>query len=79
MKLNVEVKVNVLDKVLNDGSDNKKYYNLTVFDSASHEAGTLRATEEVFNSVVVGKVNRLICEYNDRYNSFRAVAVVEGK
>ena len=79
MKLNVEVKVNVLDKVLNDGSDNKKYYNLTVFDSASHEAGTLRATEEVFNLVQIGKVNRLLCEYNDKYNSFRAVSVIEGK
>lgn len=79
MKLNVIVKVNVLDKVINDGSENKKYYNLTVFDSASHEAGTLRASQEVFDTVSLGKVNTLMCEYNDRYNSFRAVSVVEGK
>lgn len=78
MKLNVEIKVMVLDTVINE-VDNKKYFNLTVFDSSSHEAGTLKATESCFSSVAVGKVNKLLCEYNDRYNSFRAVSVVEGK
>lgn len=79
MKLSVEIRVTVLDSVINNGKDNKQYYNLTVFDSVSHEAGTLQANETCFNSVQIGKVNRLLCEYNDRFNSFRAVSVIEGK
>lgn len=77
MKLTVKVSVTVLDTVINE-SNNNKYFNLTVFDPVSHEAGTLKCNEDTFNNVQVGKKNVLICEYNDKYNSFRAVSIDQG-
>ena len=75
-----QVKLQVLAKSSNDYQGNK-YYKLTVFngDPATPEAGSLKCTEETFNSVTVGSVNTLNCEVNDDKGYIRAVSVDKGK
>lgn len=74
MKIQSEVSVVVLAKVENEYQGNK-YFNLTVFNDP--EAGTLKCNSDVYAGVSVGKLNKLVCEFNDKSNTFRAIAVKE--
>lgn len=74
MKIQSEISVVVLAKVENEYQGNK-YFNLTVFSDP--EAGTLKCNSDVYQGVQIGKPNRLVCEFNDKSNTFRAIAIKE--
>lgn len=74
MKIISVCELTVLANLVNE-VNGKNYYSLTVFDKSSGEAGTLKCTEDVYRGVVCGKENTLVCEYNDKYNSYRAVVI----
>ena len=74
MKLQMSQEVNVL-AVNADESKDKKYYRISFFDPVSGEAGQVNCTENVAADVKVGAMNCILFEYNDKYNSLRAVAV----
>ncbi len=74
MTINTENKIEVLAKNSRKGDNNQEFYNLAVM--VNGEAGNINCTEDVYNTVQVRAVNQLIYTYNDRYKSFRAIAVV---
>lgn len=74
MKIVSEINVVVLAKIENEYQGNK-YFNLTVFSDP--EAGTLKCNKEVYDLVQIGKPNRLVCEFNDKSNTFRAISIKE--
>lgn len=80
MILKCSVKLQVLAKSMNEYQGNK-YYKLTVFngDDKQPEAGSLKCSEDCFNSVTIGTVNLLNCEVNDDKGYIRAVSVEKGK
>lgn len=76
MIIKCQVKLQVLAKSSNEYQGNK-YYKLTVFngDPTSPEAGSLKCSEECFNTVQIGSINLLNCEVNDDKGYIRAVSV----
>lgn len=76
MKIQCDVSVVVLAKVENEYQGNK-YFNLTVFNDP--EAGSLKCNADVYSAVQVGKPNKLVCEFNDKTNTFRAISVKDIK
>lgn len=75
MKLEMSQEVNVLAINADDGKENKKYYRISIFDTVTGEAGQVNCTENVAADVKIGAMNLILFEYNDKYNSLRAVAV----
>ena len=73
MKLQFETKVMVLAKC--DPTKSKDgqttYYKATVMQG--QEAGQLSVSEEIYNSLEVGKVATVVCEYNDAYKSLKVL------
>ena len=80
MIIRCKVQLQVLAKSVNEYQGNK-YFKLTVFngDEKAPEAGSLKCSEECFNSVSVGSTNTLNCEVNDDKGYIRAVSVEKGK
>ena len=80
MIIKCDVKLQVLAKSSNEYQGNK-YYKLTVFngDATAPEAGSMKCTEECYNTVQVGSVNLLHCEVNDDKGYIRAVSVEKDK
>lgn len=79
MKLAMKSDLLVLKAIEEQGKDNKSYYRISVFDSSSGEAGVLNCTELVAKDVKVNEINSLIVEFNDKYNSIRAISVEKPK
>lgn len=75
MKITNKTSVLVLAKKETPGLKNpsQKYYSLVIMQDA--DAGSISCTKEVFDAVEDGKVNVLDTEYNQKYESFRAVGV----
>ena len=80
MIIKCKVQLQVLAKSVNEYQGNK-YYKLTVFnaDEKNPEAGTLKCSEDCYNSVNVGSSNVLNCEVNDDKGYIRAISVEKGK
>lgn len=72
MKINCEFESQVLasKKIVNQ-SNGKEYYQLTLFDVNSGEAGQLFTTEDIYKNVVAGQSYMFGAIYDDKYNSFK--------
>lgn len=75
MKITNKTSVLVLAKKETNGikDPNQKYYSLVIMQDA--DAGSISCTKEVYDGVVDGKVNVLDTEFNQKYESFRAVGI----
>lgn len=75
MKIQMSQEVMVLAVNSDEGKENKKYYRVSIFDPVTGEAGQINCTEDVAKDVKSGALNTILFEYNDKYNSLRAIAV----
>lgn len=71
MKLQVKTKMMILAKCEPTKSADGKstYYKATVMQG--QEAGQISVSEDIYNSLTVGKEESFVCEYRDDYKSFK--------
>lgn len=69
MKVELTGSMLVIARHTKDGKDGKKYFSVAV-DNGS-ESEDISCTEDVYNSVVIGKKNALVGQYNSQYKYFR--------
>ena len=72
MKIDVNISLLVIAHHIKDGKEGKKYYSIAV-DNGS-ESEDISCTEDVYNTVVVGKKNALVGQYNSQFKYFRFTA-----
>lgn len=74
MKINCGFECQILSaKKIVNSNNGKEYFQITLFDINSGEAGQMYTTEEVYNSVVPGASYDLLGVYDDKYNSFKII------
>lgn len=69
MRLDSDFSLMVLAKHTKDGKDGKKYFSICVDNG--QESEDVSCTQELYDIAVVGKINRLIGQYNSQYKFFR--------
>lgn len=72
MKINCEFECQVLSsKKISNPNNGKDYFQLTLFDVNSGEAGQIFTSQEVYENVIPGQSYSLLGVYDDKYNSFK--------
>lgn len=76
MKINCAFTARVLSsKKIVNSNNGKEYFQLTLFDENSGEAGQIFATEDVYSSIIPGRTYDIGAVYDDKYNSFKIAGV----